>query len=162
VREVAEHLRREAPHDAVLWDGTYGAVFAFYVRALDPAFERRVVAGSKLLYEYGPGATFEWTQTSFVDSTDDVVAMVRTRSGCRWVALTVEPRPTWLKGRRLLREAVERPEFELVRSFPTSAEGGREVRLYRVVAPVDAVATVDLRFPSFNNREFRQVVPITR
>jgi 4-amino-4-deoxy-L-arabinose transferase-like glycosyltransferase len=161
-REVAAYLRQHAPRDAVLFDGTYGAVFAFYVRAFDPQFERRVMAGNKLLYEFGPTDTFAWKQTSKVASTDDVVNILRTKSGCRWIALAVEPRPTWLVGRRLLQTAVARPEFELVQSFPTSGAGGRRIDLYRIVEPVDPVDTVDLQFPSFNNREFRHIVPITR
>jgi hypothetical protein len=162
IREVAEYLRSSAPHDAVLWDGTYGAVFAFYVRALDPTFERRVVAGNKLLYEYGPGSTFTWTQTSYVKSTRDVVEMVRRRSGCPWIVIAEEPLPSWLEGRNLLRAALAGPEFELVRSFPATGMGDRNVRLYRSIDPVDPVETQDLRFPSFGNREFRQVRPIAR
>ena len=162
IREVAEHLRSQAPHDAVMWDGTFGALFAFYVRALDPAFERRVVAGNKLLYEYGPGATFTWTQTSYVKTTRDVVEMLQRKSGCPWIVIAVEPRPSWLDGRNLLLAALEGPEFELVRSFPTTGLGGRDVRLYRSRFQVDPVETQDLHFPSFGNREFRQVRPITR
>jgi hypothetical protein len=162
VRELAEYLRTTAPKDPVMWDGDYGAVFAFYVRALDPSFERRVVAGNKLLYEYGPGATFAWTQTSHVRTARDVVEMLQRRSGCPWIVIAEEPHVSWLEGRNLLRAALAGPEFELVRSFPTTGLGHRQVRLYRSLLPVDPVETQDLRFPSFGNREFRQVRPITR
>lgn len=162
VRELAAYLRDTAPREAVMWDGDYGAVFAFYVRALDPSFERRVVAGNKLLYEYGPGATFAWTQTSHVKTQRDVVEMLQRRSGCRWIVISEEPHVSWLEGRNLLRAALAGPDFELVRIVPTTGLGWRQVRLYRSVHPVDPVETQDLRFPSFGNREFRQVRPITR
>jgi hypothetical protein len=161
-REVAAYLEKHAPRDAVMYDGAYGALFGFYVRASDPQFERRVAAANKLLYQYGPTTAFEWVQTSHVSTTDDVVSLLRRRSGCRWLAIAVTPRPTWLKGQQLLQEAVQRPEFELVRSFATSGAAGRRVDLYRIVADVDPVDTVDLQFPSFSSRDFRQVVPITR
>jgi 4-amino-4-deoxy-L-arabinose transferase-like glycosyltransferase len=164
-KEAAEYLKREGPGDAVLWDGTYGAVFAFYVRALDPKFERRLVAANKFIYEYGPTTTFRWTHTSSVSSAAEVVDKIRTQSGCRWVALAVPPESAsrrTVEGRRLLRDAVARPEFQLVRSFPTSGAGGREIEIYRFEGALEPAATVDLRFSSFSNREFRQVVPITR
>lgn len=163
-REAAAYFEERAPRDAVLYDGAYGALFGFYVRASDPRFERRVAPANKLLYQYGPTTTFKWVQTSSVASTDDVVNVLRTRAGCRWVAMAVPPtpRPTWLKGQQLLREAVARPEFELVRSFPTTGAGGRRIDVYRIVGDVAPVNTVDLQFPSFSTRNFRQVVPITR
>jgi hypothetical protein len=65
-------------------------------------------------------------------------------------------------GRRLLRQAVARPEFELVHSFPIAGAGERRVDLYRIVSAVDPVTTVDLGFPSFTDRTFSDVVPITR
>jgi tRNA A37 threonylcarbamoyladenosine biosynthesis protein TsaE len=65
-------------------------------------------------------------------------------------------------GRRLLRQAVTRPEFELVRSFPITGADVRRVDLYRIVSAVDPVTTVDLGFPSFTNREFLHIAPITR
>jgi hypothetical protein len=145
----------------VLYDGQYDGLFGFYVRASDPHFERRVALGSKLLYQDGPASTFTPVQKSNVASTQDVVNLLRTRSGCRWVAIEVTRNPGSI-GRRLLREAVARPEFELVRSFPITGAGERRVDLYRSVIAVDPVAAVDLGFPSFTNREFLHIVPITR
>lgn len=160
-REIATYLQEQAPRDAVLYDGQYDGLFGFYVRASDPHFERRVALGSKLLYQDGPASTFTPVQKSNVASTQDVVNLLRTRSGCRWVAIEVTRNPGSI-GRRLLREAVARPEFELVRSFPITGAGERRVDLYRSVIAVDPVAAVDLGFPSFTNREFLHIVPITR
>ncbi len=160
-REIAAYLQEQAPRDAVLYDGQYDGLFVFYVRAFDPHFERRVALGSKLLYQEGPASTFTPVQTSNVASVEDVVNLLRTRSGSRWVAIEVTRNPGSI-GRRLLRQAVGRPEFELVRSFPITGAGERRVDLYRSVSAVDSVTTVDLGFPSFTNREFLHIVPITR
>jgi len=160
-REIATYLQEQAPRDAVLYDGPYDGLFGFYVRASDPHFERRVALGSKLLYQDGPASTFTPVQKSNVASTQDVVNLLRTRSGCRWVAIEVTRNPGSI-GRRLLREAVARPEFELIRSFPITGAGERRVDLYRSVIAVDPIAAVDLGFPSFTNREFLHIVPITR
>lgn len=161
-REIATYLRERAPTDAVLYDGHYDGLFGFYVRALDPHFERRVARGDRLLYEYGPADTFEWIQKSNVASTDEAVAFLTTRSGCRWIAIERRRNPDSVLGRRLLRDAVTRSEFELVRSFPIEGAGIQQVDLYRVVNIVKPVASVNLTFPSFSNKPFSNVVPITR
>lgn len=161
-REIATYLREHAPNDAVLYDGHYDGLFGFYVRALDPQFERRIARGDRLLYEYGPASTFEWVQKSNVTSTDEAVAVLTTRSGCRWIAIERRQRPDSVLGRQLLRDAIARPEFELVRSFRIEGAGVPEVDLYRVVNGVPPVASVDLTFPSFSERPFSNVVPITR
>jgi hypothetical protein len=162
-REAAEYLREVGPRDAVLYDGPRSQLFTFYVRMLDPAFERRVTEAGHLLYSYGPRETFtDWAQTSNVRTREDVVTMVRSRCGCQWVAIEEWSQSADVTGRRLLREAVVRPEFEFVRSFPVSGVAAREVRLYRLVDPAERVATIDLSFPSFSSRQFRGVTPITR
>jgi hypothetical protein len=161
-REVAEYLQQRAPADAVLYDGNYDGLLGFYVRVLDPHFDRRLVVADKSLYSYGPTTTFQWSQTSSVTSTDDVVNALRSRLGCRWVAIEVVPRPSSALGSRLLRQAVARAEFELVRSFPIGGAGERRIDLYRMASDVDAVASVDLTFPSLSDRAFLHVVPIAR
>jgi hypothetical protein len=161
-REIATYLQEQAPTDAVLYDGPYDGLFGFHVRALDSNFERRLALANKLLYESGPTNTFTWVQTSNVTSTDDVVNLLRTRSGCRWLAIEINRNRSLAPGQRLLRQAVERPEFEMVRSFAIAGAGERRVNLYRVVMRVEPVAGVDLRFPSLSYREFRLIVPIAR
>jgi hypothetical protein len=160
--ELTEYVRQQGPADAVLYDGAYDGLFVFYVRASDPRFASRIVLANRLLFEAGPTTTFKWVQKSNVASTDDVVTLLRTRCGCRWVAIEVDDRPIWVEGQRLLRQAVLRPEFELARSFPIEGAGNRRVDLYRVKSVVSPVSTVDLEFPSLSNRTVQGVVPITR
>jgi hypothetical protein len=162
-RDVATYLYERAPTDAVLYEGSHEGLFGFYVRALDPHFDRRLARADKLLYRYGPTTSFDkWTGKSNVQSTDDVVELLRTRAGCRFVAIEVGRRPPSALGPRLLREALARSEFALVRSFPVTGVKDRRVDLYRLVDDVEPVVSVDLSFPSFNNRTFPDVVPITR
>jgi hypothetical protein len=163
VSEVAAYLKERAPRDAVLYDGRSVWAFAFHVRALDPAFERRVARADKLLYQFGPTTTFEYVEEAHVESTDDVIDVLRARCGCRWVAIEVASSAVTARGRQLLREAVTRPDFELVRSFPVTVAGAeRRVDLYRLVHEVEDVATLELSFPAFSNRRFPSVAPITR
>jgi len=161
-RALAAYLRDTAPDEAVLYDGDYDGIFGFYVRALDPRFERRIVLANKLLYQYGPGTTFAPVQTSNAATVEDVVGLLRSRSGCRWVAIEVSRRADLPRGQRLLRETVRGSAFELVRSFPIGGAGERRVDLYRVVNGVAPVDTLDLAFPSFSDREFLHVAPIAR
>ena len=161
-RELAMFLREQAPTDAVLYDGDYDGLFGFYVRALDPSFQRRLALADKVLYHYGPTTTFRWVQQSNVASTDEIVQFLRTRAGCRWVAIETGPRERFALGSRLLRQAVARREFELVKSFPIIGAGRRRVDLYRMLGAVEPVAAVDLTFPSLTNRAFPHVVPIAR
>jgi hypothetical protein len=161
-REIATYLRELAPNDAVLYDGAHDGLFGFYVRALDPDFERRLVRADRFLYEYGPGRTFDWVEKSNVTTTSDVLTLLRERSGCRWVAIEVGRNPSAVRGRQLLRQAVSRPEFELVRSFPIDGTRTRRVDLYRLIDDVDPVAAVDLSFPSLSDRTFHRTIPITR
>jgi hypothetical protein len=161
-RELATYLRDAAPADAVLYDGDYDGIFGFYVRALDPGFERRVAPADKLLYQYGPTTTFAPVQTSKATTPGEVVSLLRSRCGCRWVAIEVSRRVDLPTGQRLLRDAVGGPDFELVRSFPITGAGERRVDLYRVVGAVVPFGAMDLAFPSFSEREFRHVAPITR
>jgi hypothetical protein len=162
-REIAGFLQQQGPRDAVLYEGYNPWLLGFYIRAMDPGFDRRVVRADKLLYERLPTATFKPIIMSKVESTQDVMKVLRTQCGCRWVALEVAVNPSPLPARRFLREAVERPEFELVRSFAISGEPlTHRVDLYRLTVDVDPVSAVDLTFPEFGNRTFAHVVPITR
>ena len=161
-KEIAAYLRQNAPAEAVVYDGYDDGTFGFYTRAMDPRFERRIVLADQLLYHYGPTNTYEWTESSQVTSTDDVLKVLREKSGCRLIAVEIGATSQWAKVQRLLRETVLRPEFELVRSFPVEASGTNRVDLYRLKGPVEPVNTVDLSFPSYSDRVFPGVLPITR
>jgi hypothetical protein len=147
---VAEYLRDHATHDSVLYRGRYDGVFGFYLRALDPRFERRMVLWRKLLSDE--------TRVSIAPS--EVVHVVKTRSGCRWFALEIsdsEP-PTGVEA--ILRHALAGPEFELVQSFPVQAAGISRVDLYRFKLDLDPAPSIDLSFGGFSSRVFRGVEPI--
>jgi hypothetical protein len=161
-REVAQHLRLHAPNETVLYDGYYDGIFVFYVRAVDPEFRQRVVLGGQLLYYYGPRSTFDWVETSELVSENDVPHVMRSRCGCRWIALEIGPRSEGAAAQRLLRRAVTGSAFEAITSFPVSAMGVARVDLYRLKGPVDAPHPAVLRFPAFTNREFTDVEPVTR
>ena len=162
IRDVAAYLAVAAPNDAVLFDGDHSGVFVFYMRSLDPDFQRRTVLASKLLYAASNRRTFEVVEESYVASTDDVVTALRSRAGTRYVAFERGSIEHEVAGRRLLREALQRADFTLVRSFPVSAWDTRRIDLYRLEGTVTPILGVDLTFPSFSTRRFLQVRPITR
>ncbi len=161
-REVADYLRQHGPADAVLYDGHYDGLFGFFVRASDPRFSRRIVRADKFLYEFGPTTTFRPVETASVSSVDDVLAAVRSRCGCRWVAVEVDPSARLRDSQRLLREAVTQAQFELAASFPITGSKVTRVDVYKVLGAVEPVTSIDLEFPAFSNRPFNHVVPITR
>jgi hypothetical protein len=161
LEEVAAYLRSQGPHDAVLYSGRYDGVFGFHVRALDPGFERRVVLSHKLLYNlHQPPGSFEWVETPHVNSPSDVVDVIRSRSGCRWVAVEIAPEAFRKESDKLLHQALEGPEFELVRSFPVIAGVTVRVDLYRFLPPLDPPPPMDVVFSSFSNRVFPGIEPI--
>src|SRR5262249_58642428 len=132
-------------------------------RGLDPHFERRLMRGGSLLYYYGQTRTFRWVELPRVHSVEEVIAAVRDRCGCRWVAVEA-PRFTreMTSTQRLLRQAIQGPEFEVVRSFPLDTTRSLRIDLYRIRGPISAVSTFELTFPSFSDRVFRDVKPVTR
>jgi glycosyltransferase involved in cell wall biosynthesis len=161
-RAVASFLREHAPNDPVLYDGYHDGVFGFYMRTMDPGYNRRLVLGQQLLYHYGPAHTFNWVENSRATTTQEVVDILRSRSGCAWVAIEVGPSSEWAHGQRLLREAVTAPPFELVHSFPVISPSALRVDLYRLMGPVSPVSAIDLQIPSFSDRTFAGVIPISR
>jgi len=162
LRDVAGFLWQNGRGDAVLYDGRYTGVFGFYVRALDPSFEQRVVSADKLIYQYGPTTSFRFIEQSRLTTVAEVLDAIRTRCGCRWVALEAGPDQERLAPQRLLRQTVRASGFALMRSFPVIAPDASRVDLYRVLGPVSPVSTVDLTFPSFSTRVYAGIAPITR
>ncbi len=161
VAQVAQYLRQQGPSDSVLYSGSYDGVFGFYLRALDAGMERRMVLASKLLYGYKLNQGFVWEETSFVTSPDDVVTMIATKSGCRWIAVEVTPEEHLPQSERLLRQALRGPAFELAATFAVTAGEASRIEVYRFLPPVTQVTTVDLQFPSFSDRVFTGVTPVT-
>lgn len=162
LREIADFLDRRAPREAVLYDGFYDGVLGFYLRARDPLFERRMVRGGSLLYHYGQTRSFRWVETSELKTADEVVKALRERCGCPWIAVEIGPLARQAKTARLLRQTVERPDFELVQSFPVDAPWASRVDLYHLRGPIAEVTSFDLSFPSFSDRIFENVAPVVR
>jgi hypothetical protein len=148
--EVADFLRAHGPKDSVLYAGHYDGVFAFYTRALDPWFERRVVLWRKAL---APGMS-SWM------SPEEAVKFIEDEAGCQWVALEFAENRVVPRAQLLLRTAVQAPEFEFVRTFPLNTVEAKRVELYRVKTRVDPPKPVDLRFPGFSKSVFQGVEPI--
>lgn len=161
-RAAAQYLKDHAPADAVLYDGYHDGLFGFYVRAMDPQFQRRVVLGQQLIYERRQGADFRWLETANARTTDEVVHILRTQSGCRWIVLEMGAYAGRSRGPQLLRQTVGGPDFEFVRSFPLSEAPGSRIDVYRIVGPIAPVTAVDLHPAAYSSRSFRNVTPVTR
>jgi len=160
VSEIVAFLERNAPDDAVLYDGASEGIFIFYVQAGDPDFRRRVVRGSKLIYAYG---LHTWMKPrEFVTSRQDVIEVLQRRSGCRWLAIEEWPARDDVLAARLLREVVQGPEFKRVRSFPISGTSSRWVDLYRVLVPVEEPETLDLPIGVLGPDVHLELRPISR
>jgi hypothetical protein len=158
-REVARFLEEVAPDEPVFYDGRFDGTFTFHVQANDPGYRRRVVLGNKLLYAFAmvPG----WRLREYVTTPEEVVQALRARGGCRWLAVEVGKAAEPVAAARLLREAVNGPEFELVRSFPAGRGWGVErVDVYRLLVPVECVDEVDLPFPILGEEAGYRVRPI--
>lgn len=159
---IAEFIRTQGPHDNVLYSGRYDGVFGFYLQASDRQFDRRLVLTSRLLYRYEQNIGFTFIETPHVSSPSDVVELIRQQSGCRWIAVEVGAESTLPRSDRYLREALSGAEFEKVASFPVSAALVTHVDLYRVTIPIQEAPVIDLQFPSFSPRVFRNIAPVTR
>jgi len=132
--EIVAFFDRVAPGEPLFYDGKYNGVFTFYVRAADAAHRRRVVRGDKLLYVVPLNQSMKTRE--FVASRRDVVEALRTRSGCRWLAVEERSGADSPRAARLLREAVRGPEFLLVRSVPIRADTDERVDIYRMLIPL--------------------------
>jgi 4-amino-4-deoxy-L-arabinose transferase-like glycosyltransferase len=159
-QEVTAFLAEKAPDEPVLYDGFYNNVFTFYLQAGDPDYRRRVVRGDKLLYA---SALFQTVNVrEFVSSPAEVVEVLRTRGGCRWLAIEGGDFPVWVPAAQWLRKVVTGPDFELVRSFPITGAGVNRVDLYRFLVPIQQSAEVDLPFPIMGSDAHQRVKPISR
>ena len=160
IDDAARYLRTAGPADAVLYSGAYDGIFTFYVQAMDPEFARRVALAGRVLYQYKQMVDFTWVETPHVTTPDEVVARLRTL-GCRWVVVEVGADASLPTTERLLRQALEGPAFARVASFPVTARWITRIDLYRLDGPLDPAPPMELMFPSFTSRVFRDVRPVT-
>ena len=159
---VAAYLREHGPDDTVLYSGFHDGVFGFYVRAGDPGFRQRMVVAQKVLARYEQDRRFVWRETPYVSTAADVVPLLERSCGCRWIAVEHGSADYMTVTESLLRQALQGPEFERVTSFAIDSRMTSRVDLYRFRYLVAPSPPVDLVFPSFNTRIFRNVEPVRR
>ncbi len=144
-RELASFMAQVAPDEPVFYDGFDDGNFTFYIRAGDVQFRRRVVLGHKLLYTYAMFAG--WREQDFVSSPEEVIDILRQRGGARWFAVEIGKETVQVAPMRYLRQALQTPDFELVRSFPITGREVDRVDVYRFKLPVAQVDKIELPFP---------------
>lgn len=157
--EIASFIRTVGPQERVFYDGDYGGVFVFYVRAGDEGLRQSVTLGSKLLYVTtlaGDGLT------ELVASSQEVLNHFKSQCGCKWLVVQREVSSGEVMAQRYLREALRTKEFRLVRSFPMQAGGVTDVDVYEYVGPMFSPSEVELRFPSLGEGLTFRSRPIER
>ena len=159
-RELASLLGTVAPDQAVLYDGYFHGALIFYVRANDAAMRRMVVRGDKLLYVIPLGGSLQ--PRDFVNSPNEVVEILRTRSGCRWLAIE-----HWLEypsnpAYQYLRDAVQGPLFRHVASVPIiGARSTNRVDLYKFQIPIEQPDQIEFPVPLWGERAQIKVRPVS-
>jgi hypothetical protein len=158
---VAAYVRQHGPDDTVLYSGFHDGVFGFYLRAGDPGFRQRMVVAQKVLARYEQDRLFVWRETPYVSTVADVVPLLERSCGCRWIAVE-RGSADMTVSESLLRQVLDGPDFERVTSFTIASRMTSRVDLYRFLHPVEPAPAIDLVFPSFNRRIFRNVEPVRR
>jgi hypothetical protein len=156
-QEVVAFLEREAPNERVFYDGFHNGVFSFYVRARDPHFSRGVVVGSKLLYD---AARFH--QGELTSSVSDVIEHLRTKCGCRWIAIEQWSGSERIPAATYLREALAGGEFQFVASFPIRSQLATRVDVYRFLPPTQTPEKLEFRLPILGDGTVYRVKPLER
>jgi hypothetical protein len=146
LREVAELLGSIAPDEPVFYDGYNHGAFIFHVRAADPDMRRMVVRGDKLLYVIPLNGMFK--AHDIARSPREVVEILRTRAGCRFLAIeqgnTDPPSPAYA----FLREAVRGPLFRRVATVPiVRASASKRIDIFEMLGSIDRPAEIDVPVP---------------
>jgi 4-amino-4-deoxy-L-arabinose transferase-like glycosyltransferase len=159
-REVVAFVEEHSPEGPVFYDGPNHGIFAAYLMAGDPDYQRRVVVGSKLLYSYM--IMIRWRLEEYVSSPEEVEDLLRRRAGARLILVETGHLSDRVGAQQHLRKAVQGPSFELLKSF--SLEGWRmdHVDVYRIKGPLEQPDTVDLPFPILGAGVRYEVEPIKR
>ena len=153
-------IEQVAPNEPVFYDGHHHGIFTFYVQAGDPGYKRRVVLGSKLLYASAINPMERYR--SYISSSEDIVHTLQTRGGCRWLAIEISKQSKQVPAANLLRETVQGPQFEFIRSFPISGPGLDRVDVYRFKLNPCPIEEADLPFPILGEDVRFKVRPIQR
>jgi len=160
---LAKYLEERAPDEAVFYDGIRDDIFALYVRAGDPGYQRRAVCGNRLLYARNGFGRAE----QYVSSPEEVIELLAQKGGCRWIAVDALYRKEHAATEHL-RTALNGPHFEWVRSFPIKRNGWRigqedsQVDLYRFLKPIVPVEEVEIPYVSQGKIVRERVRPIER
>ncbi len=163
-RELVQYMEKVAPNEPLFYDGRRDDIFAFYVRAGDPGFQRRAVCGNRLLYARNNGGP---TKT-FVSSPDDVIEMLQNKGGCHWIAIDEIPLVTDVNAPEYLRTAVQGSHFEWVKSFPIQRKHWNKgyehtnVQLYRFLKSVQIPEEVEIPYSSQGKVVYYRTKPIER
>lgn len=153
IAAVAEYFKENAPDEPVFYDGRHNGVFTFEVLARDSDRRRRVVLGSKLLYAVALRKEVELEQ--FADSPEEVIAILRQRGGCRWLAVEKGSESPTIPAAKHLHDALKGPDFEFIRTFPIKAEDIDRIEIYRLLGPMNKTDEVELPFPTLDGRIFK-------
>jgi hypothetical protein len=160
--ELADWLGTVAPDEPVLYDGYSHGAFTFHVRAADPDRRRMVVRGDKLLYVISlNNKSIDFRD--FATSPQEVIEVLKTRSGCRWLAIErgLERPPNLAY--QYLREAVKDPLFQHVASVPiVGAQSTDCIDLYCMQTSVKQQDEIDLPVPLWGKDSRVNVRPIAR
>lgn len=159
-QEVVAFAEQQAPHGRFFYDGRHDGIFSFYLRAGDPQFERGVILGDKLLY--ASAIYRKWRLTEKVASPEEVVEAFRKRCGCEWLAIARSTAPSRIDAVGYLYQALEGPEFQLVRSFPIRDSLSTHVDIYRFIPTTVQPDDLELPFPNMGQGTTFRAKPIER
>lgn len=160
LQRVAAHLAEAGPQDTVLYVGGYRANMAFYLRAGDPGWERRLIAGEHFLNRTKAVRGFHRDTEPVAEDAAGLMAHLRRHCGCRWIALEVRDETWRSPAERLLHALLQAPPFERVARFPLDSPFSPRIDLYRNTEAIPPAEPLPLRFPFFTQRSFPAVDPV--
>jgi len=158
MRELTAFLAKEMPKGSVFYDGRLQGLFTFCMRAADPAMQRGVVRGDKLLYNQKMSGA---RVVNLAASPEDVLETLRTRSGCEYLALESDVGPKAPPPSIWIRELVKQEPFEFVRSFQIHGPSWvKTIDIYRFTVAIEHPATLDLPIPTAGAQARMQAAPL--
>ena len=160
-KDVVTFLDKMAPEKIIFYDGIYDGVFTFYLRSGDPKFKKGVVLGNKLLY--ASSIFRERKLIEKVTSVEDVVEVFRNKCGSEWLVIEGQLTPDKVTAAKFLRQALSRPEFKFVKSFPVITPiGATQLDVYRFLAPFENPSELEIPFPSLGKGTSFRIKPIEK
>jgi hypothetical protein len=148
---LVDYLEEVAPHEPIFYDGYRHDIFTYYVLAGDPNYQRRAVLGDRLLYAKNSSGGED---QGYATSPESVVDLLAQKGGACWIAVDETPMITEVKAPDYLRQAVQGPHFEYVKSFPIKRRHRKigndvmQVNLYRLLEPITPIVEVEIPYVS--------------